>query len=156
MPQSRSQHSQTTAALLEKGLDARIQISQALVNEYELPPYLLDRTLNPQQTTSFREIMISKLITRACMGSEKATQEILDRLGGKPSQYVESHSTSTTYIQLMEQCLEADYENEQMRQRAIAQDQAIEDAQNAQQRRLPNGFDEEADEDDALRDLGLL
>ena len=104
--QNKKANAKRIVELLEKTLTADIPISDAMMSVHGLavPDHLQDPAKNPKQTVQLEEILVYQLVLKACAGNDKSIQEVLDRLVGKPAQYVESHSTQYTYIDFMAKC----------------------------------------------------
>lgn len=143
MARTKLENSELMSSMLDHQLDARVRIDSYLLDDLAIPvpPQFLDKRLNPSQTVTFRELAIGQLVLGACRGESRACTEMFDRLMGKPSQYVENRSVSTTYVQFMDACEEP----------TSSLGAVVEDSP----RILPPGFDEDGDYNDLLRDLGI-
>lgn len=150
MAKSKTENSAQIVDLLEDALDSEVSISPELEERFGIliPDQLADPRLNPSQKTTYRQLMIYRLVIKACGGQDKSIQEVLDRLVGKPAQYVENHNTDQTYLEFMRMCLEADRDRDRVR--------APKKPKRVRNVKLPAEFDAVQREDTLLEDLGLL
>lgn len=51
---------------------------------------------------TYRDLMILQQVLKSCAGDSKATQEILDRLLGKPTQYQENLVLQASYVDFLD------------------------------------------------------
>lgn len=67
----------------------------------EIPPHMLDPQTNPGLKITPLKLVLSQLVLKACKGQDKSIQEIMDRVLGKPAQYIEA-KTEVTYLDFVD------------------------------------------------------
>jgi len=63
--------------------------------DIEIPPQFQDPKLNPGLKVTPLQLILAKMVEKACQGNDKAIQEMLDRTLGKAAQHIETKSTVT-------------------------------------------------------------
>lgn len=78
-------------------LSTQWRVSQELAEEFEIeiPEHFRNPQTNPGLSVTPLQLILSKLVKKACQGSDKSIQEVLDRVVGKPQQHIEATATMT-------------------------------------------------------------
>ena len=66
------------------------------------------------ENMDYEDLLVKRLIQKACAGDEKSMRELLDRHLGKPKQVTENVNVEVTYTDFLEQCLIEDAQSEEV------------------------------------------